>query len=319
MTGMGGELGSLVASLVERQPWAGPILGIDIDPPRRRLRRCDFRLVEPTDTPRIVTTITDFAPQIVLHLGVYEPEARASSAQAAEWTPALATAVFSACAALDDLTTIVVRSGIEVYGHLGGLPDTHSAAVPTSPFGRQLLDVEAAARRLGAANSLSVAVARLAPVIGPHVPSPLGRLLRMPVVPGPCLGDPRFTVLGDHDAANAIVAAAGASFDGTLNVVAPGSISLRQALSVGRRLRVPIVGPQWRLARPIAHMLGAPIPDHVVEVLTRGRRALPSDLNALLGLGPLQPVEEVIAALYSWKAITRFHPHVSHLDAAVQR
>jgi UDP-glucose 4-epimerase len=307
---MGGELGSLVASLVERQPWAGPILGIDVDPPRRRLRHCEFRLVEPTDTARIVKTITDFAPQVVLHLGVYEPEARASSAQAAEWTPALATAVFSACAALDDLAAIVVRSGIEVYGRLGGLPDIHSPAVPTSPFGQQLLDVEAVARRLGAASSASVAVARLAPVIGPHVPSPLGRLLRMPVVPGPCFGDPRFTVLSDHDAAAALVAAAGASFDGTLNVVPPGSISVRQALGVGRRLRAPIVGPGWRVARPIAHLLGAPVPDHVVEVLTRGRRALPSDLEALLGLGPMQPVEKVIAALYSWTAITRFHPHV---------
>ena len=39
ITGMGGELGSLVAALAENTDWAGEILGIDVDPPRRLLKR----------------------------------------------------------------------------------------------------------------------------------------------------------------------------------------------------------------------------------------------------------------------------------------
>ncbi len=306
---MGGELGSLAASRLENTSWAGPILGIDVDPPRRRLRRCDFRLVDPTASVTIATIIREFDPQVILHLGVYEPEARASGSQAARWTPAIAEAVFTACAGLTDLRSVVVRSGIEVYGRPADLPDIHVPALPTSPFGRQLLHVESVARRAGATAGVPTTIARLAPVMGPHVPSPLGRLLRMPIVPGPLFGDPRFTVLSDHDAAAALVAAAGCRYDGTLNIAAAGSISLRQALAVGRRLRAPIVGPQWRVARPLSHLLGAPVPDHVVEVLTRGRLAEPSNVVALLGVDSPQSVDEVIAALYSWQPITRIYPH----------
>jgi UDP-glucose 4-epimerase len=306
---MGGELGSLAASMLENTSWAGPILGIDIDPPRRRLRRSDFRLADPTAAPAISSIVGEFDPQVILHLAVYEPEARASAAQAARWTPAIAEALFTACADLTDLRSIVVRSGIEVYGRPGGIPDVYAAALPTSPFGRQLLNVETLARRTGAVSGVPTAVVRVAPVIGPHVPSPLGRLLRMPVVPGPLFNDPRFTVLSDHDAAATLVAAAACRFDGTVNATAAGSISLRQTLAVGRRLRAPLVGPQWRVARPVSHLLGAPVPDHVVEVLTRGRLAEPSDVVALLGVDAPQSVDEVVAALYSWEPITRIYPH----------
>ncbi len=268
---------------------------------------------------RIALLIREFDPQVVMHLGVYEPEARASGTQAAQWTPAFADSVFEACGGLTDLRAVVVRSGIEVYGRPDELADIHTPALPTTPFGRQLLHVESGARRLGAHLQVPVAIARLAPVIGPHVPSPLGRLLRMPVVPGPLWGDPCFTVLGDRDAAASLVAAAGLGYDGTLNVVAPGQISLRQALGVGRRVRAPLVGPQWWLARPVAHMLGAPIPDHVVEVLTRGRLAEPSDLTTELGVATRTSTPDVIASLYSWAPITRFYPHRTPTDVSSDR
>ena len=45
-------------------------------------------------------------------------------------------------------------------------------------------------------------------VLGPHVPSPLGRLLRMPAVPFSVLADPPFAVVEDIDVARAFVAAA---------------------------------------------------------------------------------------------------------------
>ena len=57
---------------------------------------------------------------------------------------------------------------------------------------------------------------------GPHVPSPLGRLLRLPVVPVSLLADPAFSVIDDQDAATAVVAAAAHRFDGPVNVVVAG-------------------------------------------------------------------------------------------------
>ena len=45
---MGGELGSLVAAKLEAEPWVGALVGIDVDPPRRRLRKAEFHLLQPS-------------------------------------------------------------------------------------------------------------------------------------------------------------------------------------------------------------------------------------------------------------------------------
>ena len=64
---MGGELGSLVAARLESESWVGDLVGLDVDPPRRRLRRAAFHRVEPTDRTRIVDLVTSFDPHVVVH------------------------------------------------------------------------------------------------------------------------------------------------------------------------------------------------------------------------------------------------------------
>ena len=76
VTGMGGELGTRVAQLLEDHDDVTDIVGFDIWPPRRRLRRSEFHRVEPHDRERIDEIVTDFAPDIVIHYGVYEPDSR---------------------------------------------------------------------------------------------------------------------------------------------------------------------------------------------------------------------------------------------------
>lgn len=74
---MGGELASLVAAMLEQQPWVGELHGFDLDPPRRRLRRSHFHLLHPLDHDRMASIVRDVDPHVILHLGVYEPGARA--------------------------------------------------------------------------------------------------------------------------------------------------------------------------------------------------------------------------------------------------
>ena len=134
-------------------------------------------------------------------------------------------------------------------------------------------ELERAAAAAGSRIGVAVGALRLAPVLGPHVPSPLGRLLRQPAVPFSVLADPPFTVVEDRDAARAFVAAAQRRLDEPVNVVAPGAITALQAIARGRRLPVPLVGPEWAIVRRLSHVLGAPIPEHVMEVMHRGRLA----------------------------------------------
>jgi UDP-glucose 4-epimerase len=308
VSGMGGELGSLVASLLETEPWVGSILGVDVDPPRRRLRRSEFHLIEPSNRDRIVDVVTRFDPHVVVHLAVWEPDARAGTTVAKQLTSQAATSVLAAAAECRSLEAIVLRSGIEIYGRGRGAltrPDEDSPTHPTSEYGRMVADLEASAYGVGERAGVAVSALRLAPVLGPHVPSPLGRVLRQPVVPFSLLADSPFAVVLLSDAALAFVAAAEQRPQGPLNVVASGAISTIQAIRRGRRLPLPLIGPEWRIARQISYLLGAPVPEHVMELIHRGRLADGARLRTTLGVRPQVTTQEVIDRLFSWDAIVR--------------
>jgi UDP-glucose 4-epimerase len=168
-----------------------------------------------------------------------------------------------------------------------------------------LLEVESVARDVGERAGVGVGILRLAPVLGPHLPSPLGRVLRQPAVPFSLLANSPFTVVIDSDAARAFVVAAAQGATGSLNVVAPGAISTMQAIRRGRRLPIPLVGPEWLFARQISYLLGAPVPEHVMELIHRGRLADGSRLPTVLGFAPRVTAHEVIDRLYKWEAIVR--------------
>ena len=214
------------------------------------------------------------------------------------------------CRALD---SIIVRSGIEIYGRGPGSltrPDEDAPLRPTSEWGRTVADIERTAANVAERVGVTVGAVRLASVLGPHVPSPLGRLLRQPVVPFHATSDPPFAVIEHRDAARAIVAAARNQLSSPVNVVAPGAITCLHAIRRGQRIPLPLFGPQWWLARQLSHITGAPIPDHVSEALVRGRLADNGRMQALLGMTPDTSTTEVIDHLYRW-------PRVIHKQARV--
>jgi UDP-glucose 4-epimerase len=308
VSGMGGELGSLVASLLEQQPWVGALCGIDVDPPRRRLRMAEFHRIAPSNRERIVDVVTAFDPHVLIHLGVWEPDARAGTAQAKQLTDDSAVSILGAAAECPSLEGIVVRSGIEIYGrtrHSLTRPDESVAPDPTSEYGRMVERIESVAEAVSRRIGVAVGALRLAPVLGPHVPSPLGRLLRQPIVPFSILADPPFAVVEDADAARAFVAAAERRLQQPVNVVAPGAITGLQAILRGKRIPLPLIGPEWYIARQLSHFGGAPIPEHVMEVLHRGRLADGGNALDVLGVAPTTTTPEAIDRLYAWESVVR--------------
>ena len=116
VSGVGSELGTLVAGMLEAEPWVGSLAGIDADPPRRRLPNTTFHRIPPDQHDRIVDTITRFNPHVLVHIGVWEPDARASPTVARTLTDQAATSMIGAAAECPALEHVVVRSGIEIYG-----------------------------------------------------------------------------------------------------------------------------------------------------------------------------------------------------------
>ncbi len=316
VSGMGSELGSLVAVKLEQQPWVESLVGIDTDPPRRRLRKAEFHLLAPSQRERIVEVVTAFNPHVLIHISVWEPNARAGLGDARAFTADAAIAVFGAAAECPALESVVVRSGIEVYGRARGSasrPDESVPIHPTTEFGKMLANLEQQSAVLASRAGLAIATLRLASVLGKHVPSPLGRLLRQPIVPYSVLADSPFAVIQDGDAADAFVAAAARRLNEPLNIVAPEAITTLQAALRGRRLPLPLVGPGWGLAGRLSHLFGAPIPDHVIEVMHRGRLADGSRAVAALGAAPAFTTPQVIDHLYAWESVVR----IGSIDLAV--
>jgi UDP-glucose 4-epimerase len=308
ITGMGGELGSLVGSMVENSDWAGDILGFDVDPPRRMLKRSRFVRVDPTQHDRISELVQDFNPHVLLHVGVWEPHARLATSEAELCTELVAKAVFNAAHQAEALETAVVRSGIEIYG-----PGTYSPGIavettpinPNTTYGRMCRTIEEQAAELRNARGINVCTLRLAPVLGAHVPSPLGRLLRLPAIPYYGLGNPIFSVVEDYDAARAFMQGAEHDANGVVNIVANGAISMLRATTLGRRLPLPSIGPGWWFAKNVSSIAGAPMPDHVADLIQHGRLAASNEAAHLLRFAPRHSTTEVVANLYQWPSIER--------------
>lgn len=306
ITGMGGELGTKVAQLVEESPGVDRVVGVDIDPPRRRLRRAEFHRIHPRDVERTQDLVRRLAPQVVLHLGIYEPNARCSPRTAGELTHRSTETVLPAAARAGHLEQIVVRSGIEVYGrhHATSEPDETVEPRPSTPFARTLRHVEQVAAAAGAESLATVTSLRFAPIVGPHFPSPLGRLLRLPIVPVSLVAAKPFTVVHQDDAARAVMAAWGEQHDGPINVVAPGTVTPIGAVRAGGRIPLPVVGPGWLGAKALAELVGSPVPGHVHELLVRGRTADGSLAAQVLGLRPTHPAQQVVEHLHDWSPLT---------------
>lgn len=307
ITGMGGELGTRVASVLEGEAWIDELHGIDGDPPRDRIGRTHFHLVDPRDRERTVALVQELQPTAIVHLGIYEPAARVSSVSADVRTHEVALSAMGAAAETGSLERIVLRSGIEIYGRRRGAatkPHEGVAPAPTSPFGRSVLHAEQVAEAVATATGATLARLRFAPLVGPHFPSPLGRYLRLPVVPVSATGDLPFSLLHQEDATSAIVAALRVGHDGPLNIVSPGAVTASQAARMGGRLPLPVVGPGWTIAKVATEVLGAPLPDHVRELLIRGRCADGRLAADALGFEPRLSTPEVVKDLYEWASVT---------------
>lgn len=311
ITGMGGEIGTRVARVLEADSTVEAIFGVDLEPPRRWMKRADFHFVRPTDGPRVRELVEAFGPTTVIHLWAFEPHSRSTPTQAKMRTRAGTESLFAALDGVGGVDHIVVRSGIEVYGapRRGERPDHDSLEPrPSSPWGHSQLATEQRALESAAGLGATLARCRLAPVSGSHMPSPLARYLRLPAVPIPLTGRP-FPLLHLDDAAAVLAAAAVKRFDGVLDVASPDRYSCSQALRFGRRVPLPTLGPFLRLTGLVTELLGSPLPAHTLDLITRGAIAGPSRLEEL-GIELQHTTRDCLHDLYAWGEAIELAPDI---------
>ena len=71
---------------------------------------------------------------------------------------------------------------------------------------------------------------------------------------------------------------------------------------------LPVVGPGWLLAGAGVELAGSPLPDHVRELLTRGRVADGSLAQDVLGVSPSYRTDEVVHDLFEWASVVYLEP-----------
>ena len=307
VTGMGGEIGTRVARHLEADDKMDAIAGMELEPHRRMLLRAAYHYVDPLDRVKVAKVIHEFKPTVVVHMGIYEPHSRSTPEQAESRTEGGTAALLDACRSVGTVEHLAVRSGLEVYGRRRGsseCPDESAPVAPTTRFGTILAGVEAATREAGADIGASVFRLRCAPVTGAHLPSPLARYLRMPLVPVPLPPAKQFSLVHVDDVAHAMYVAATLGLEDTLNLVAEDTINVYQALRRGKRLPLPVLGPTLRLTRMITELLGSPLPDHTLELLTRGRMATSRRAHEVLGFTPQHSTSSIIDEIYDWSTKT---------------
>jgi len=297
---MGSAIGTGITRALEKTPGVSAIAGFDLEPPRRWMRKADFHFARPGDGERVTRIVADFQPTVVVHAWVFEPRARSSPGQARARTVAGTESLLGALTKVDSIEHITVRSGTSVYGTGRGTPDrptVDTLARPTSTFGDMLARVEERCAETAATIGASMGPVRLAPIMASHLPNPLGRYLRLPVVPVP-LTTKRFGVVHLVDASAALAGAATAKHARPLNVMAEGPLTPLEAITVGRRVPVPVLPTAFRLGRQLGELAGTPIPEHIAELLSRGGVVTPSNLDPI-GVTLSRSTRAALADLYA--------------------
>ena len=277
VSGMGGDLGSRVAELLEQEDWVGELVGIDVDPPRRRLHRAD---VPPHLTRRARPHRRDDHGVQPARRRPHRGVGAALARQPGDGPPAHRRRRHVDPRRRGRVPGAGVRR--RAQRHRGLRPGPRRAD-PARRVGRRrpdlrlrqmLAGIERTAAAIGRRVGVSVGAIRMGTVLGPHVPSPLGRVLRHA---GRAVQRAR---------RSAVRRRRGRRRRPGRSSPRPGAASPSRSTSspTARSPRCrppaaaggspcPLVGPEWFVARPISGLLGAPIPDHVVETLHRGRLA----------------------------------------------
>ncbi|MGA1333170.1 MAG: hypothetical protein ACO31D_08435, partial [Ilumatobacteraceae bacterium] len=129
---------------------------------------------------------------------------------------------------------------------------------------------------------------------------------RLPIVPIDPISRAKFQVVADDDAARAVTHAALSGRHEAVNIVADGPVDIAAVMRQGRRLPVPVLPLTWSFASSLTTLAGAPLPDHVRELLRHGRLA--KTITHDLDYRPVHSTENVVSRLYSWPSVVRISP-----------
>ncbi len=252
ITGMGGELGTRVANLLEADESVTEIVGIDGSRRAAASAGCRSTASSPAIGAGPCTWCARSTRTWCCTSGSTSPTPTSTPprpASAPRRPPCRCSAPPPSCPSLQ---AIVVRSGIEVYGRRRGAHPARRVrrgATPPPRGARRSPTWSRWPSRPGRSPACPSPSCAAAPSWAPASRARSAATCGCPPCPWTPLIELPFCLLHQEDAAQALVAAAHVRHDGPLNVVGPGAVTASQAVLMGRRMPVPVFGPGWWAAR----------------------------------------------------------------------
>lgn len=266
VTGASGSLGRLVLPRLLESSRVSRALALDLAPPavpERKHRKLSFGAIDltrPGCADELAHHLSEAGVKVVIHLAFFSSPIRDSGY--AHEVEAVGTAQVLAACARAKVRRFVMVSTTLLYGASPKNPGflTEDRPLAFAPPTRYLSDKAEAERQVERFRrdcpSVSSAVLRLAPVVGPRSDNPIVRYLGRKVAPTVLGFDPLVQCLHEDDAAEALLLAASSEAEGDFNVVGRGALPLSAAVRAAGALPLPLPIPMASAALRSLNALG---------------------------------------------------------------
>lgn len=308
ITGVGSDLGTQMARVLEGFEQVKEIAGVDMFPPRRYLARTKFFMSHYDDSERISDVISGFDPDVIINFGVYEPGARLGFSRARGATHASVAGIIHASKKIEKRKPVHVisRSSVCVYGFNDSSKtyDETSPLSPDTPYGEMCRNVEEELFN----NLESVTIVRTAPELGAHVPHPLARVLNQMVIPiqmrVPFTKEVGFPLISPRDAVDIFVKVAMKNdstkkFHKVLHASTSSNANMLMAARVGGKVPFFTTGFGFAAVKQASYLAGAPIDPHIEMLIRRGISIDSTSTRMYLEITSQDSPIEILRELYS--------------------
>ena len=304
ITGVGSQVGSLLAQRLERDPEVEHVAGLDTRRPRLAFDRTEFIEADIRD-PEITALIAPLEVDTLVHEQIVRQPGAGMSSRAMHDINVIGTLqLLAACERVASLTTIVVRGSAGIYGAEPHAPQFFTEEMTQlfpqrTRFQRDVAEIENyfetyARRHTG----VSCTMLRYQPAIGRDLRTQITRYLSQPVCPTFMGFDPRIQLVDIEDALEALVAAVRNPVRGAVNVAGTGTIGLARMIRLAGRRALPIASPLFGAVTSTAQRLGVDNQSEDFQRLLRYGRGV--DTRRLTEEVGYTPRHSTVQAVEAW-------------------
>jgi UDP-glucose 4-epimerase len=312
VTGVSRYLGGQFARRLTTSGRVKRVIGVDVIPPPHDIGTTEFVRAD-IRNPMIGKIISQAEVDTVVHMNVIATPTHAGGRVSQKEINVIGTMqLLAACQKAPSVQRLVVKSSAAVYGSSPRDPalfteEMGPKVLPRAGFGKDSVEVEGYVRGFQRRRpNTSVAMLRLANVMGPGIRTSLTDYFSLPVVPVPLGFDARLQFVHEVDAIESLYLATLGDLTGIINVAGDGVITVGQAAAKARRPVLPTPVFSANTLGSIVRRAGlADFSPDQTSLLAFGRVLDTTRMRTVLGLEP------------KYTTMSAFDDFAAHLGPAV--